>query len=51
MSELQKEKDLNLDMSDLNINKDHETTEASNVNKFWSMALDECDMTLLTLPF
>jgi hypothetical protein len=31
-SELQTEKDVNLDMADLNINKDHETTEASNVN-------------------
>ncbi|KAH0170671.1 hypothetical protein KCU67_g2529, partial [Aureobasidium melanogenum] len=29
-SELQTEKDVNLDMADLNINKDHETTEASN---------------------
>ncbi|KAH0343944.1 hypothetical protein KCU81_g5071, partial [Aureobasidium melanogenum] len=30
MSELQTGKGINLNMSDLNINKDHETTEASN---------------------
>ncbi|KAG9998695.1 hypothetical protein KCU78_g16300, partial [Aureobasidium melanogenum] len=30
MSDLQTEKDVNLNMADLNINKDHETTEASN---------------------
>ncbi|KAH0416123.1 hypothetical protein KCU90_g13961, partial [Aureobasidium melanogenum] len=30
MSELQTDKDVNLNMADLNINKDHETTEAAN---------------------
>ncbi|KAK6004441.1 hypothetical protein QM012_008303 [Aureobasidium pullulans] len=31
MSEPHTEKDVNLSMADLNINKDHDTTEASNV--------------------
>lgn len=45
MSELQTQKDVNLSMADLNINKDHDTTEASNVSTTQgSTSVDVSDM-------
>ena len=49
MSELQTEKDVNLNMADLNINKDHETTEAASVSTSQNIKTSMEWYSLLTL--